>query len=73
MVQSILDTLSSKITGIITPVSLTMAITVWLVRHLNPGGTTTGSAVAIANIYYHEQVWGLPCSPAIEPARMLTA
>ena len=56
MVQSILDTLSSKITGIITPVSLTMAITVWLVRQLNPGGTTTGSAVAIANIYYHEQV-----------------
>ena len=55
MVESILDSLSSRLTGIITPVSITMALTVWLVRQLNPEGTSAGSAVAIANVYYHEQ------------------
>ena len=56
MGESVLDSLASKITGIVSPVSICMALTVWLVRTLDPGGQSSSSAVAIANIYYHEDV-----------------
>ena len=36
MVESVLDSLSSRLTGIITPVSITMALTVWLVPPAQP-------------------------------------
>ena len=51
-----LDSLAAKITGIVSPVTICMALTVWLVRTLDPGGASSSSAVAIANIYYHEEV-----------------
>ena len=56
MGESVLDSLAAKITGIISPVTICMALTVWLVRTLDPGGASSSSAVAIANIYYHEEV-----------------
>ena len=56
MVRSILDDLGAEVTGIVSPVSICMALTVVLVRVLNPEGTADPNAVAIANIYYHEQV-----------------
>ncbi|KAK9815154.1 hypothetical protein WJX73_008993 [Symbiochloris irregularis] len=55
MVRSILDDLGQEVTGIVSPVSICMALTVWLVRILNPDGKDDQNAVAIANIYYHEK------------------
>ena len=56
MTRSILDDLGAEVTGIVSPVSICMALTVLLVRVLNPEGTADPTAVAIANVYYHEQV-----------------
>ncbi|GIL83413.1 hypothetical protein Vretifemale_12242 [Volvox reticuliferus] len=51
---SLLDDLGEEVTGIVTPVSLCMAVTVLLVRLLNPEGSSSPSSVVIASIAYHE-------------------
>lgn len=56
MVESVLDRLGEEVTGIVSPVSLCMALTVGLVRLLNPSGDTAGGSVYIASAYYKEQV-----------------
>ena len=56
MVESVLDRLGEEVTGIVSPVSLCMALTVGLVRLLNPSGDAAGSSVYIASAYYKEQV-----------------
>lgn len=56
MVESVLDRLGEEVTGIVSPVSLCMALTVGLVRLLNPTGDAAGSSVYIASAYYKEQV-----------------
>lgn len=54
--QSILVTTGEEVTAIITPVSICMALTVALVKTLNPTGRSDGHAVSIASVYYTEQV-----------------
>lgn len=54
--QGITETLGKQVTGIVTPVSICMALTVCLVRILNPEGVSGSSAVAIATVYYSEEV-----------------
>lgn len=56
MAGSILDDLGQEVTGIVAPVSLCMLLTVVLVRLLNPEGTVSSSAIAIAQTFYKEQV-----------------
>lgn len=56
MVESVLDRLGEEVTGIVSPVSLCMALTVGLVRLLNPTGDAAGSSMYIASAYYKEQV-----------------
>eukprot|EP00877_Chromochloris_zofingiensis_P008023 jgi/Chrzof1/3474/Cz12g26260.t1 len=55
MSRSVLDDLGEEITGIAAPVSICMALTVLLVRVLNPEGQTSSSTVVIASIAYAEQ------------------
>ncbi|MEW5297730.1 MAG: hypothetical protein WDW36_000915 [Sanguina aurantia] len=53
---SILTDLGAEITGIISPVSVCMAVTVLLVRLLNPDGSASpSSTMVIASIAYSEQ------------------
>ena len=56
MGHSILDDLGQEVTGIVSPVTICMFLTVCLVRVLNPDGTSNPSAVAIAQIYHQEKV-----------------
>ena len=56
MAKSILDDLGEEVTGIVSPVSLCMALTVALVRVLNPTGDTSGNTTYFASAYYREQV-----------------
>lgn len=56
MRNSILDDLGQEVTGIVSPVTICMTLTVLLVRLLNPDGATSPSAIAIAQTYYKEQV-----------------
>ena len=56
MGNSILDDLGQEVTGIISPVSICMALTVALVRILNPDGASDAGAVYFASAYYNEQV-----------------
>jgi hypothetical protein len=53
----VLDDLGQEITGIMAPVSICMAITVLLVKALNPEGTADTTTVAVATLAYQEQVW----------------
>lgn len=53
---SLLDDLGEEVTGIVAPVSLCMAVTVLLVRLLNPEGVSSSNTVLIASIAYQEQV-----------------
>lgn len=54
---SILNDLGAEITGIISPVSICMAVTVLLVLLLNPDGSAApSSTVVIASIAYREKV-----------------
>lgn len=46
--------------GIVAPVSICMALTVFLVRVLNPNGHSDTSAIYIASAYYAEKVSMLP-------------
>jgi presenilin 1 len=55
MTHSILDDLGEEVTGIVSPVSICMALTVVLVRLLNPEGESDSSAVYIAQAFYSEQ------------------
>ncbi|KAK9915058.1 hypothetical protein WJX75_004245 [Coccomyxa subellipsoidea] len=50
-----LDTLGQEVTGIVAPVSICMALTVFLVRVLNPNGDSDTSALLIASAYYAEK------------------
>ena len=70
MVESVLDRLGEEVTGIVSPVSLCMALTVALVRLLNPTGDNAGSSVYIASAYYKEQVRGPynPTALAVSPS-----
>lgn len=52
--RSLLDDLGEEVTGIVAPVSLCMAITVLLVRLLNPEGKSSSNTVLIASIAYQE-------------------
>jgi len=65
----VLDRLGEEVTGIVSPVSLCMALTVALVRLLNPTGDNAGSSVYIASAYYKEQVRGPynPTALAVSP------
>ena len=56
MAKSVLDALGQEVTGIVSPVSLCMALTVLLVRILNPQGASDPNSVYIASFYYDEQV-----------------
>lgn len=56
MAKSILDDLGEEVTGIVSPVSLCMALTVALVRLLNPNGDSSGNTSYVASAYYKEQV-----------------
>lgn len=67
---SLLDDLGEEVTGIMAPVSLCMAVTVLLVRLLNPEGASSSGSVVIASIAYQEEVkmgvmqrvtFSLPC------------
>ncbi|GLC33671.1 hypothetical protein PLESTM_000098700 [Pleodorina starrii] len=51
---SLLDDLGEEVTGIMAPVSLCMAVTVLLVRLLNPEGASSSNSVLIASIAYQE-------------------
>ena len=42
--------------GIVTPVTLCMAITVLLVRILNPDGASNSNTMRLATAYYDEKV-----------------
>ena len=53
--KGLTETLGKQVTGIVTPVSICMALTVALVRILNPDGVSGSSAVAIATVYYVEE------------------
>ncbi|KXZ53562.1 hypothetical protein GPECTOR_6g478 [Gonium pectorale] len=53
--RSVLDDLGEEVTGIVAPVSLCMAVTVLLVRLLNPEGVSSSNTVIIASIAYQEQ------------------
>ena len=55
MGRSVLDDLGEEVTGIVAPVSLCMALTVALVRILNPSGSSNSNSVFIASAYYNEQ------------------
>ena len=74
MVESVLDRLGEEVTGIVSPVSLCMALTVALVRLLNPTGDSAGTSVYIASAYYKEQVCSIAnishkLPPDLEPSR----
>jgi|688.fasta_scaffold1246582_1 presenilin 1 len=56
MGRSILDDLGQEVTGIAAPVSICMALTVILVRVLNPEGESDSGAVYLASVYYREDV-----------------
>lgn len=53
---SILDDLGEEVTGIAFPVSLCMALTVLLVKLLNPKGESNREVVLVATAVYDEQV-----------------
>ena len=54
--KSVIDDLGAEVTGIASPVTVCMALTVLLVRVLNPAGESRSDVVAIASIYYNEKV-----------------
>ncbi|PRW59201.1 presenilin [Chlorella sorokiniana] len=54
MRRSVLDDLGEEVTGIVSPVSICMALTVALVRILNPEGESNSGAVFLASAYYSE-------------------
>jgi len=53
-VPKLLDSLGNELTGVVAPVTICMALTVALVRLLNPEGDSVGTSVAIATIAYNE-------------------
>lgn len=57
--RSILEDLGEEVTAIITPVSICMALTVMLVKTLNPTGASDVHSVLIASAFYTEQVGAL--------------
>eukprot|EP00798_Chlamydomonas_sp_ICE-L_P013550 gene13550-19420_t len=52
--RSVLDDLGNEITGIALPVSICMAITVILVKILNPEGESNSTSIIIASVAYDE-------------------
>lgn len=57
--RSILEDLGEEVTGILTPVSICMALTVMLVKTLNPTGESDARSVFIASAFYTEKVINL--------------
>ena len=56
MSTSVLDDLGEEVTGILAPVSLCMALTVALVKALNPKGDSDSQRVVVATAFYEEKV-----------------
>ena len=56
MAESIIDDLGREVTAILGPVTLCIAITVVLVRVLNPAGSTNPTAFGLATAFYSESV-----------------
>uniref|UniRef100_A0A1D2A137 Presenilin n=2 Tax=Auxenochlorella protothecoides TaxID=3075 RepID=A0A1D2A137_AUXPR len=54
MAPSVLDDLGSELTAVVAPVSICIAITVWLVAVLNPDGQSNSRAMSIATAAYAE-------------------
>lgn len=52
--RSILDDLGEEVTGVIWPVAICMAVTVLLVKLLNPQGQSSGSTMILASAGYDE-------------------
>jgi len=65
--RSVLDDLGQEVTGIAAPVSICMALTVALVRILNPDGASNSGSVYLASIYYSEQVSTRGAAPRTLP------
>ena len=61
MEDSILAVLGEEVTGVVTPVSICMALTVFLVQMLNPTGRSDPRNVYIATVCYVEQVSPSAC------------
>jgi len=61
-VAYLLGLLGLQVTGIVAPVSICMALTVALVRILNPDGESDSNAVFLASAYYTEKVGRLSAS-----------
>ncbi|KAK9867147.1 hypothetical protein WJX84_008748 [Apatococcus fuscideae] len=55
MEVSVLDELGQEITGIVAPVTICMALTVLLVKALNPDGSDTSVSVYFAQAFYAEK------------------
>ncbi|CAL5221531.1 g3739 [Coccomyxa viridis] len=55
MEKSILESLGQEVVEIVSPVSICMALTVLLVRLLNPEGNSDTAAIFIASAYYSEK------------------
>lgn len=51
-----LDELGDGVTNIVSPVSICMVLTIAMVRLLNPEGKDGADTVAIASLYYKEDV-----------------
>lgn len=60
MSTSVLDDLGEEVTGILAPVSLCMALTVALVKVLNPSGDSDRENLVVATAYYEEEVYSWP-------------
>lgn len=73
MRRSVLDDLGEEVTGIVSPVSICMALTVALVRVLNPEGESNSGAVFLASAYYTEDVRGGGTGCWVLPRRLHTA
>eukprot|EP00210_Caulerpa_lentillifera_P006403 g6117.t1 len=55
MTTSVLDDLGEEVTGILAPVTLCMALTVALVKVLNPSGDSDSQNIVVATAYYDEK------------------
>jgi hypothetical protein len=70
--RSILESKGEEVTAIITPVSICIALTVALVKTLNPSGASRNRAISIAAIYYSEEVGSLPTQCGIVRFELVT-
>ena len=55
-----MEDLGDGVINIVSPVTICMVLTICMVRLLNPEGAEGNDTVAIASLYYKEQVKGAP-------------